>query len=238
MPLKMLLVAAVLPAVQAATELFRTSAPANLRVAVGSSAGSADTSGHSMGEPVPIVVYDGESVEQVARRTVADHGLPESSLAPLRSIVTERTMQGVGDTALRQALCQVPVALTVPSQLSESGEDMQKGVMLTIFEDTDPAVLARQLTARYLLPASETLKLRDVIENMMLKHLRARVTVKNGDGEQRTLVVRKGETAAAAAKRFAAKFGLTQSAVQRLTSHILEQLPGPDLVLTGDEWRA
>jgi hypothetical protein len=229
-------IAAVLPAVPAATELFRTSAPANLRMAVSSSEGSLHND--SMGDPVPIVVYDGESVEQVVRRTVADQGLPESSLAPLRSLVTERTMQGIGDTALRQPLCQVPVALTVPSQLSESGQDMQQGVMLTIFEDTDAAALAKQLTARYLLPAPETLKLRDVIETMMLKHIRARVTVSIGGGEQRTLVVRKGETAAAAAGRFAAKFGLTQAAKQRLMSHILEQLPGPDLVLTGDEWRA
>jgi hypothetical protein len=59
-----------------------------------------------------------------------------------------------------------------------------------------------------------------------------------GNGEQRVLVVRKGETAAAAAQRFADKFGLTATATQRLTSHILQQLPGPDLVLTGDEWRA
>jgi hypothetical protein len=115
---------------------------------------------------------------------------------------------------------------------------MQQGVMLTIFEDTDPAVLAEQLSARYLLPAPETLKLRDMIETMMLKRIRARVSISIDSGQQRMLVVRKGETAAAAARRFAVKFGLTQAATQRLTSHILEQLPGPDLVLAGDEWRA
>lgn len=162
---------AVLPAMQAATELYRTTAPASLRLT------GSGSDGASAGDPVPIVVYDGESVEQVVRRTAADHRLPDSSLAPLRSLVTERTLQAVGDTALRRPLCKVPVSLTVSSELSESGEDMQKGVMLTIYEDTDPAALADQLTARYLLPALEAAKLRDLIEDIMLKHLRARVTV-------------------------------------------------------------
>ena len=162
---------AVLPAMQAATELYRTTAPASLRLT------GSGGDGASAGDPVPIVVYDGESVEQVVRRTAADHRLPDSSLAPLRSLVTERTLQAVGDTALRRPLCKVPVSLTVSSELSESGEDMQKGVMLTIYEDTDPAALADQLTARYLLPALEAAKLRDLIEDIMLKHLRARVTV-------------------------------------------------------------
>lgn len=224
----LLLLLVALPAAHAATELYRTTAPATLR-AVSSSSGDG---------PVPIVVYDGESVEQVVRRTVAAHDLPDSSLEPLRSLVTERTLQGFGDTALRRPLCRVPVALTVPSQISTNGDEIQRGVMLTIYEDTNPAALAEQLTARYLLPVNETVKLREYIEDMMLQRLRLRVAVRVGGDEQRSLVVRKGETAAEAAVRFGAKFGLTEDATKRLTTHILQNLPGPDLVLIGDEWRA
>jgi hypothetical protein len=219
-----------LPGVRSATELYRTSAPAALRDGGGSSSLG--------GGPVPIVVYDGESIEQVVRRTVSEHELPESSLAPLRQLVTERSLQAVGDAGLRRQLCRIPVSLTVPSQLSASGEGMQQGIMLTIYEDTEPDALAQQLAARYVLPTVEATKLRDLIEDAMLQRLRLRVAVSIGSGEKRTLAVRTGETAAAAAARFAGKFGLTEAATQRLTAHILQQLPGPDLVLTGDEWRA
>lgn len=231
----------------AATELFTTTAPASLRgpEAVASTApqsisGGASVSGGGSlgGQPVPVVVYDGESIEQVVRRTAQDESLPDTALAPLRELVTQRSLQAVGDQGLRRQLCRIPMSLTVPSDLSVSGEGMQQGVVLTIYEDTEPAELAKQLAARYLLPAAETTRLHGLIEDAMLERLRLRVTIEMGD-EKRILAVKKGETAASAAGRFGAKFGLNDAAVDRLAAHIQEKLPPvkADLDVKDAEWR-
>jgi len=109
----------------------------------------------------------------------------------------------------------------LPFYVEVSGKSQMMN--LTVYEDSDAKELALMVARKFALPTSSADRLQVEIEGQVLQRAKLRVNVDLG-GQRRTLLVKRGEDAQAAARRFGLEHGITSEGMANLAAHITAQL--------------
>lgn len=100
----------------------------------------------------------------------------------------------------------------------------QQVVVLTVYEESDPARLAQMFAERYKLPAGAASKLQLEVVRQMEARSKLRIEVNLPDGTTRLLTVKRDEETKNAAMRFGLEHGLTAQGISALWVHLDRQL--------------
>jgi len=139
-------------------------------------------------------VRDGDNPVQVALKFANAHKIGQAGFEKVLLHLKQRAL-------VTGHMKRVFFALPVRAEKDKT----QQVLNLTIYEDTEPEILAKKVSELYGLNAGQQAKLAATIEREMVAHMKLRTKVdmsEYGVGKQ-TLVVRRDETALKAVQRFA-----------------------------------
>lgn len=167
--------------------------------------------------PVTVAVHEGDAIADVARRVGTEHGLAEDGVNQLQQLITRKATEVLGERSVKTEFFELPVTVE-----SASGE--QQVVVLTVYEESDPARLSKMFAEKYGLPAASASKLELEVVRQMERRTKLRVEVNLPDGTTRLLTVKIDETTKSAAVRFGVEHGLTAQGTDALWAHLDRQL--------------
>ena len=169
------------------------------------------------GANVTVPMREGDSVHEVAQRVGAEHGLAREGVTSLVQMITRKAAQVLGGSAVKTTFFELPVTV-------ETAPGEQQVVVLTVYEESDPARLSAQFAERYKLGEGAATKLQLEVVKQMEARTKVRVEVNLPDGSARLLTVKADETTQGAARRFGLEHGLTAQGIDALEQHLEVQL--------------
>jgi hypothetical protein len=147
----------------------------------------------------------------------AERGLAAEGVTTLQQMITRKATEVLGERSVKTAFFELPVTVEIAP-----GE--QQVVVLTVYEESDPARLSAMFADKYKLPAGAASKLQLEVVRQMEKRTKIRVEVNLPDGSTRLLTVKVDETSKNAALRFGLEHGLTAQGIEALWVHLDRQI--------------
>lgn len=167
--------------------------------------------------PITVAVHEGDVIADVARRVGKEHGLARDGVITLQQTITRKATEVLGSRSVKTEFFELPVTVE-----TASGE--QHVVVLTVYEESDPARLSTIFAEKYGLPAASASKLQLEVVRQMERRTKVRVEVNLPDGATRLLTVKTDETTKSAAVRFGLEHGLTAQGIDALWAHLDRQV--------------
>lgn len=168
-------------------------------------------------KPMKVAVHEGDAIAEVARRVGKEQGLAADGVTQLQQMITRKAAEVLGERSVKTEFFDLPVTVE-----TASGE--QHVVVLTVYEESDPARLSTMFAEKYGLPAASASRLQLEVVRQMEMRTKVRVEVNLPDGTTRLLTVKTDETTKSAAVRFGLEHGLTAQGIDALWSHLDRQV--------------
>lgn len=172
---------------------------------------------HIDDKPMTVAVHEGDVIVDVARRIGKEQGLAADAVTTLTQMITRKATEVLGDRSVKTVFFDLPVTV-------ETADGQQQVVVLTVYEESDPARLSAMFAEKYGLPDAAADKLQLEVIRQMEKRTKVRVEVNLPDGSTRLLTVKHDETTKSAARRFGLEHGLTAQGTDTLWSHLDRQV--------------
>lgn len=172
---------------------------------------------HIDDKPMKVAVHEGDVIADVARRVGKEQGLAADGVITLQQMITRKAAEVLGERSVKTEFFTLPVTVE-----SASGE--QQVVVLTVYEESDPARLSAMFAEKYGLPDGAASRLQLEVVRQMESRTKVRVEVNLPDGSTRLLTVKIDETTKSAALRFGLEHGLTAQGIEALWAHLDRQV--------------
>merc|ERR1711988_957704 len=115
-------------------------------------------------------VHEGDVIADVARRVGKEQGLAADGVITLQQMITRKATEVLGERSVKTEFFTLPVTVE-----SASGE--QQVVVLTVYEESDPARLSAMFAEKYGLPDGAASRLQLEVVRQMESRTKVRVEV-------------------------------------------------------------